>query len=152
MIEEIWKVYKDTRYTPMGALWEISNLGNVKKNNELYKCYLSNAGYYKFAGGILLHRAIVELFIGEIPDGYDIDHIDTNKLNNRIDNLRIVTRKENMGNLFTKQKMKDNQPDRSGENNPMFGYKRTNEQKENQSKKMKEYYKTHNVWNKKIFI
>ena len=149
MIEE-YKVYKDTRHTPMGALWEVSNLGNVKKKNELYNCNISKCGYYRFCGGRLLHRAVVELFIGDIPEGYEIDHIDTNRLNNRVDNLRIVTRKENMANPITKERHKESMPDRHGENNPMFGYKRNDEQRSNHSQFMKEYYKTHVVWNKKI--
>ena len=52
--------------------------------------------YYK-----LVHRLVCETFIGEIPKGYEIDHIDTNRLNNNINNLRIVTRKENANNPLT---------------------------------------------------
>lgn len=42
----------------------------------------------------LLHR-----FLTDAPKGMDVDHIDGNKLNNCDDNLRIVTRAENMQNL-----------------------------------------------------
>lgn len=45
-----------------------------------------------------IHRLVASAFIGNIPDGYEIDHIDTNKLNNCVDNLRIVTRKDNVNN------------------------------------------------------
>ena len=43
-----------------------------------------------------VHRLVYETFIGPIPDGYEIDHIDCNKTNNSIDNLQLLTRKENM--------------------------------------------------------
>ena len=52
-----------------------------------------------------LHRLIYETFIGEIPHGYQINHIDENKMNNTIlfdelghityTNLEIVTPKQN---------------------------------------------------------
>ena len=36
---------------------------------------------------------------GKIPNGMQIDHIDHNKTNNKIDNLRLVTPKENNHNM-----------------------------------------------------
>lgn len=36
---------------------------------------------------------------GEIPNGYQIDHWDTNTLNNKIGNLRLATDEDNMHNL-----------------------------------------------------
>lgn len=44
------------------------------------------------------HRVIWEMMRGVIPSGYEIDHIDQNKLNNRISNLRAVSHKDNMKN------------------------------------------------------
>ena len=44
------------------------------------------------------HRAVYQLVWGEIPKGYEIDHIDRNRLNNHPLNLRVVTRSQNMQN------------------------------------------------------
>jgi hypothetical protein len=50
---------------------------------------------------VRVHRIIYETFIGEIPDGYEIDHVDTHKDNNSLDNLKLVTHTENMNNCLT---------------------------------------------------
>jgi hypothetical protein len=42
-----------------------------------------------------LHRLIWEAFVGLIPAGYQIDHVDGCKANNDISNLRLVTAKGN---------------------------------------------------------
>lgn len=44
------------------------------------------------------HRLIWMLFNGDIPPKTEIDHRDTNKLNNRIENLRLATRRQNLWN------------------------------------------------------
>ena len=54
---------------------------------------------------ILLHRYIYELKYGKIPEGFFIDHIDRNPLNNQISNLRLVTPTENR---YNKSKYKNN--------------------------------------------
>lgn len=41
------------------------------------------------------HRIIWIMFFGQIPDEYMIDHINRIRNDNRIENLRIVTRSEN---------------------------------------------------------
>lgn len=52
-----------------------------------------------------LQRKIGYFFIGPRPEGLVIDHIDGNHLNNRVDNLRYVTRSENVNNPNTKPKL-----------------------------------------------
>lgn len=52
--------------------------------------------YTKQKGGHFLHyasihRAVYQYYCGEIPDGYDIHHIDEDKDNNELDNLLCVT-------------------------------------------------------------
>jgi len=51
---------------------------------------------------IYLHRVIYALANGPIPAGLYIDHIDGNKSNNLLSNLRLVTHQENLFNTKAK--------------------------------------------------
>ena len=48
--------------------------------------------------GVYVHRLVYETFIGEIPLGLEIDHLNTVRSDNCLNNLRCVTRKENLNN------------------------------------------------------
>lgn len=109
MIEE-YKFYADTTLKKNGhknhggGIWEVSNLGNVKKNGELYE--LKTNRIYPSFGRWFVHKAVAELFIPNPENKKRVDHIDTNILNNKVDNLRWVTDKENMNNPLTIQHLK----------------------------------------------
>lgn len=52
----------------------------------------------------LIHRLVYQAFVGMVPSGLELDHIDGCKLNNSLSNLRLLTHKENCNNPSTKVK------------------------------------------------
>lgn len=70
--------------------WVISN----SKTNGKEKKYIRSSGKKP----IYLHRYLLYHTFGDIPDGYIIDHLNGNSLDNRLDNLIITTRQWNVIN------------------------------------------------------
>ncbi len=56
----------------------------------------------KFHKSFLVHRLVWEAHNGEVPEGFVIDHINRNKLDNRLENLRIITFTQNLWNQDVK--------------------------------------------------
>ena len=135
-MEEIFKIYKITtdRWGKRERVYEVSNLGRVKVNGVISEPSLLNSGYLTI-NHILVHRAVAELFIPNPENKPEVDHIDTNPLNNVVDNLRWVTSSENKRNELTRKHMSEVQIGhvcsdevrqsmsvrKKGENNPMYG-------------------------------
>lgn len=46
-----------------------------------------------------VHRIVWEIHNGPVPAGYLVDHIDGNRMNNTVENLRLVTKAENARNM-----------------------------------------------------
>lgn len=98
--------------------YQASNLGNVRSLNRfVYGCVESTNGYPKKRPGVLLkgrvkshgyrsvkikkkdkyvHRLVWEAHFGLIPDGLDVNHKNGIRSDNRIENLELLTRKENV--------------------------------------------------------
>jgi hypothetical protein len=115
--QEIWKDIPNYE-----GLYQVSNFGNVKsleryvkgkienrlqKENILSKRLVGNLGnqYYavtlcnnKDRKQIKVSVLVAMAFLNHTPNGYvgfTVDHIDNNPLNNNVDNLQVITKREN---------------------------------------------------------
>lgn len=106
-MKEIWKDVKNYE-----GLYQVSNLGNIKSSKRegsaggFIKSLLTN-GYYSVnlwksgkAKMKRIHRLVCEAFIENTDNKPQINHINGNKLNNRIDNLEWATQSENMKHAY----------------------------------------------------
>lgn len=109
-INEIWKPIKkeyNSRYN-----FYVSNLCRVMINDRLSKIHVNHEGYLSVKVNkkrYRVHRLVYEYFIGNIPKGYHIHHIDGNKQNNCIDNLECISpsdhnKKHHKDNTFNRYK------------------------------------------------
>jgi hypothetical protein len=112
-MEEIWKDIPDYE-----GLYQVSNLGRVKSlpkewntgigirkhNGCMLKFEKTYNGYYRvllYKQGckkrIGVHQLVSMAFLNHKPNGYKlvIDHINDNKIDNRVENLQIVTQRFN---------------------------------------------------------
>ena len=106
------------------GLYEVSDLGNVKslaravysngklhqrKSEKILKSHMNN----NYAMVVLckdgkiypktVHRLVAETFIPNPDNKPTVDHVDTNRSNNAVSNLRWVTYKENSNNILTRR-------------------------------------------------
>jgi hypothetical protein len=99
------------------GLYEVSNMGRVRNIQRwvkskstgrkflpvvVRKLQLNRYGYpvacLNGKAKVVLksvHRMVVETFIGPIPDGMQVNHMDGNKENNHLDNLEVCTGSQN---------------------------------------------------------
>ena len=119
-MQEIWKDIKDYE-----GLYQVSNLGNVKASKrEIYtgrgyyireerplKLRLNTKGYYYIdlsknnkTKRFMVHRLVALMFISNPDNKPCIDHINTIRTDNRVENLRWVTYSENSYNPITNKR------------------------------------------------
>lgn len=60
------------------------------------------------------HRCVWTWFNGEIPEGMEINHIDFDRSNNKIENLELVTHAENMAHVLNAGRMNACKGEESG--------------------------------------
>lgn len=103
MNNEVWKDVLGYE-----GLYQVSNLGRVKSLNynktkeekvlqlqeyDYIRVQLWKNGNCKFKQ---VHRLEYEAFYGPIPEGMQVNHINENKHDNRLENLNLMTPKENI--------------------------------------------------------
>lgn len=138
-MKEIWKdiyfIENGIKYDYKG-FYQVSNLGNIKSlnynhtNEEKELKILKRKDGYCYVHlqcnnnrkDFCIHRLVAHMFVKGYFDGAEVDHINCVRDDNRSDNLRWCTTKENMNNPLTKEK-------RVGENNPMYGKNHKSETK-----------------------
>ena len=82
----------------------VSNKGYViyKKDGSIKKARKNLMGYYRIklwnrgdSKTFTLSKLVAEAFIGKVPEGYVVDHIDCNIEHNYVTNLQIISSSEN---------------------------------------------------------
>lgn len=91
--------YSNYEVSNWGRIFIVKNGTRIEKlprpcnNREKYlNIRLWNNGQKK---NICVHNLVAKVFLGEIPDGYVVDHINNNPSDNYVTNLQIVTVAEN---------------------------------------------------------
>eukprot|EP01041_Mallomonas_annulata_P003285 gene3285-6504_t len=101
MVEEEFRPIKEF------PIYAISNFGNIAnlRTGKIKKPHDNGRGYYdvlfyknKIRHTFRVHRLVAEIFIDNVENKPEIDHIDGNKHNNKVDNLRWCTKTENTRN------------------------------------------------------
>lgn len=99
-MKEIW------RNIPGFERYEASDLGRIRsaQSGQVLKPHYFKGKYASYnlydsnkkAHCIRGYRAVYTAFIGPVPDGCELDHIDNNTKNDRLDNIQPLSRQANM--------------------------------------------------------
>ncbi len=114
-IENLYLKQKPQTYRNYKLSKELIDQYIYIKDGEIYRVYgdtktgrVLKDGYYTITIGphtsgkkskrFLEHKVLWVYYNGDIPDGFEIDHINQDKLDNRIENLRCVPKHVNLSN------------------------------------------------------
>lgn len=122
-MEEIWRVI------PGHENYEVSNMGRVRAVPKVKKLTMSGHGYYTTSidGKCMeVHRLVAAAFLDDVEGKTCVDHINTIKTDNRVENLRMVTYSENINNPLTLKHISDSL---TGCKNPFYSKHHSEESK-----------------------
>lgn len=90
----------DYQITNFGEIYRVNSDGErTKVKLRVHRGYNTLTLFSKSRGGIKnwkVSRLVYKTFVGHIPDGYVVDHINNNPLQDWVTNLRCVTNSENI--------------------------------------------------------
>lgn len=121
MIEE-WKDIEG-----FDGYYQVSNLGSVKNKHGLIMKQATARNGYKHlmlkygkpeSPNRLVHRLVAQAFLPNKKNKSDVNHINSNRRDNRVCNLEWVTRSENILHSYNKNNKKTNSIAIRGGNNP----------------------------------
>lgn len=101
------------RYDKVNNRLKLLSQSKSKPNSKYMRVALIDSHDNKMHS-VKVHRLVYMTFVGEIPEGMQVDHINGDASNNNLDNLRCVSPKENSNNPNTVWKLR-------GVNNGMYG-------------------------------
>jgi hypothetical protein len=82
------------RYNKKGEMRQVRP--KLTKGGYLYIGGYSGKGADKKRNWLRIHRVVYQEFVGPIPQGMEIDHINNIKTDNKIENLQMLTKKDNI--------------------------------------------------------
>jgi len=100
----IWSTKVSYRYNPTGEMRLVRP--RTHPSGYLYFGLFVGKGPNKKRLWRRGHRLVYETYVGKIKSGFELDHIDGDKHNNNLSNLRLVTHSENMLAMWERKRSK----------------------------------------------